>query len=328
MVTQRSECLLSKHDLLVHTVIKLTSSISESDSPFAKNGLLKSELGYRSEIDVFRDNDDIIFGKHFHPPDVFLVHPQKNICVTVECKSAVDEGDSKLEEQVHFYAHDQSFKKVFLADHNLNEILVVCCKNFSKQAAQIADDALIDTNCVVWQVEETPYDHLRVQKAYGEHLHDSELNELMTKGITVPPPTNLFLLINPHASVQHVTAEVAKRLFIHSLTTPSKLLNVDEFIETQRQSDCVISRKRMKDAVRYTFRIIGELGELADENRTIRFKARRSEAVIHEIMRKRAQICGSGKESFERLLTEASKPKRRPRKKMSRDQTTFDIWVK
>lgn len=255
--------LLHPHDLLVNIVISLTTPISTSGSPIAKNGLLKKNLNYVFEIEKLEDEYEKMFGKHFHPPDGFLRNKLKKISITVECKSGLDESNTNLVDQLLFYSQNQEFKDTFLREEDRHEILIVCLANAFEQIKKIIE-ALSDVgNFVIWVATKTRQDKFLVKKEYGTHI-DIELNDYMDKGIITLPPISL-LLISPHISTPRLISELAKRL-LSNMHQPE--LDIDTFIK--RQIDSILPPKKLKKHIEYMITLIPEIAKI--ENSSFIFK--------------------------------------------------------
>jgi hypothetical protein len=249
---------LHPHDLLLNIVVSLTSSTSTSGSPLGENGVLKKDLDYIFELEKFEEEYFTIFGRNFNPPDGFLRNTIKNISITVECKSDLNEEESNLEDQLEFYSNSEKFKEVFILEEETNEILIVCNENCFDSVIKILEKTKKSTNVIVWVAEKTPEDRFFVQKRYGDHT-DDELNKIMSKGIFTFPPLSI-LLISPHISNSRFIAEIGKRLL--SNLYKSKI-DVDDFIS--KQNDSVIPYQRTKKTIKSVFTLIPELGDLEED---------------------------------------------------------------
>jgi len=322
MVKQSSECLLDSHDLLVNVIIKMTSAMGEgAGSLMGVNGVLKRDLDYVLTLDKFRDEYETIFGphSHFHPPDGFLTNPEKSTTITVECKSGIDEDETNLKEQLFFYSSNPRFKEIFLDPYEKTEILIVCTEDCLTDACAIIEDYGTTTNCVVWAVKKkSQSDEFSVQKRFGKHI-DADLNKMMGEGKDVLPPSNVFL-VSPHISPPRLAAEIIKRLLSSFVGSLEPELKIKQFIE--KQTDSVISYKRMRDTIRYVFTLVPELGELNEDKTIINFKNLRN---FEKIQRKRRRICNLSKYEFEQELRNASQKKRRKRKLKEADKAQTKI---
>lgn len=264
---------LHSHDLLVNIVISLTTSTSTSGSPIAKNGILKKDFNYGFEIEKLGDEYEKLFGKYFHPPDGFLRNKIKQISITVECKSDLDEDDTNLDDQLLFYSQNQDFKDSFLSDGDKHEILIVCLEKAFNTIKKIVESLSNISNVVIWVATKTHQDKFIVKKEYGTHI-DNELNERMEKGIITLPPISL-LLISPHISTPRLIAELAKRLLSNMVQSE---LEIDAFIKRQR--DSILPPKKLKKHIEYVITLIPEIAKI--ENESLIFKKQLNYKLILE----------------------------------------------
>ena len=312
---------LHPHDLLVNIVAALTMPVSIPESPIGINGILKKDLNYEFQLKKFEDEYNTIFGNNFHPPDGFLKNTSKNISITVECKSFVDEEDINLETQLKFYSENKKFKEIFIEENEKNEILIVCFEEYFKKVLEIVKKNLeLKTNIVVWAVRKTLEDNFFVYKKYGNHI-DDELNRKMAVGVEVSPPTGL-LLISPHISSPRLTAEIGKRLLINIALYSE--IDIEEFITNQWS--ILVPSRRIKDAIRYLLILVPEFGKFNEDRSKIIFK---KNPKINKIREKIEFISTLKKDQFQAFLRKKSLRKEdiEKIKKLPKDQKTITSWL-
>lgn len=256
---------LHPHELLINIVISLTSSLSTIGAPLVVNGILKRKLNYIFKTSIIDEKNTTIFGKNFHPPDAFLKNNYKNIAITVECKSGINEDETNLDEQILFYSENDSYKDIFLSEEDTHEIIILIIPHILDQVIKIIEDLGISTNIVIWIAEETQEDMYFIKRRYGNHI-DNDLEEIMSNGVLVNPPSNL-MLISPNISHSGLISEISKRLLANAFTLE---MNIDDFIA--RQSESIISYSKIKKVIKHVFTLIPELGELIENE--IKFKKR------------------------------------------------------
>lgn len=258
------------HEKLVNMVVKLTSPISELGSIVAKNGFLKEQLGYTYEIDEFKNEFSKIYKTSFHPPDGFLRNRDKQITLTLECKSDLDDQNSKLEQQIRFYSENEIFKETFLDKNEKNEILIVCFEDCYEKIKAVVEDLDTNKNIVIWIAYGTENEKYLLTCKYGDHI-DKELDKIMKNGVEVDPLSNI-LFLSPNVHISYLTAEIIKRLLSVMHSYIEENLIISEFIENQPER--IIPPKRIKQAIKFSLTLAPEIGVLEKENSEIRFKKR------------------------------------------------------
>ena len=238
---------LDPHELLFNLVVKLTYPIARIASRIGINGVLRKNLGYTFDMEVFKEEYHEIFQPSFHPPDGFIRNQQKEISITVECKSDFSKEKTSMDKQLLFYSESEKFKEIFINENEKNEILIVCFDRCSTEIIDYVTNLSLTHNLVVWEVSEMESDNYILKKIYGNHI-DPELNSKMSEGVIEEALTTLFYT-SPNISIPILVHEVGKRI-LTVLMTYKESIKVEDFIENNFDF-LSPSKKKIKIAIKY-----------------------------------------------------------------------------
>jgi hypothetical protein len=247
------------HSHLYGMLVSVTSSINymTAYAP-APNGIIKRKAQYCFnfyDFEEFRDAKLCI-------PDGLVTNEKKGILLIPECKTALSEQNDvepRLRHQMEVYSskqfHDLLRKAVPYKEH---ELLVFTFAKSSDAMIGEIEQIKIDSNIVLWSVEENPgKDTVTIKKGFGRHI-DSDLDQLLSAGIVCQPPVREF--IDADMPEPRIAFVLACRLLD---SYGERLLNDKMVVEPQElrtgNPDLILSDKKLRRFFRVICRLVPDL---------------------------------------------------------------------